>query len=101
MKNSIIKNPDLISPGEMLDHWQGHRRLTRKVIDTFPDEKLFNYSIGGMRSFADMAKELIGIAGMGINGIAKGDWNTPEELNYGSETSPLSFAKSRKELLYF
>lgn len=31
------------------DHWQGHRRKTRRVIEAFPVEALFNYSVGGMR----------------------------------------------------
>ena len=32
--------PSFISPQALLDHWQGHRRLTRRVIDTFPEEHL-------------------------------------------------------------
>ena len=28
-----------ISPDALLSHWQGHRRLTRRVIDAFPDDK--------------------------------------------------------------
>ena len=36
----------------LLDHWQGHRRVTRRVIEAFPEDALFNYSIGGMRPFA-------------------------------------------------
>lgn len=27
-----------ITPEALLAHWQGHRRLTRRVIDAFPDE---------------------------------------------------------------
>ena len=35
----------------LLEHWQGHRRLTRKLIAAFPDDKLFTYSIGGDAAF--------------------------------------------------
>ena len=41
----------IISTKELLEHWQGHRRLTRRVIEIFPEDKLFTYSIGGMRPF--------------------------------------------------
>ena len=29
-----------ITPDALLHHWQGHRRLTRRVIEAFPDDKL-------------------------------------------------------------
>jgi hypothetical protein len=54
-----------------LDEWLGHRRLTRKVIAAFPEDKLFTYSIGGMRPFAEMVKELIDVSGPGVRGIAR------------------------------
>ena len=40
------------------DHWQGHRRVTRRVIAAFPERDLFHYSAGGMRPFAAMAFEV-------------------------------------------
>ena len=36
-----------ITPDALLAHWQGHRRLTRRVIDAFPDDQLFTFSLGG------------------------------------------------------
>jgi len=66
MKNYTANLHEVITKDELLDHWQGHRRLTRKAIEAFPEDKLFEYSIGGMRPFADMARELIGLAGIGI-----------------------------------
>ncbi len=62
----------IISPNELLLHWQGHRLLTRRVIESFPDEKFFNYSIGGMRTFAEIIMELIGIAAPGLKEIVSG-----------------------------
>lgn len=63
----------VITPSELLAHWQGHRGLTRRTIEAFPEEAFFNYSIGGMRTFADMVMELLGIAGPGIKEIATGE----------------------------
>ena len=61
-----------ISPTELLEHWQGHRRLTRKVIEAFPEEEFFTYTLGGMRPFAEMVMELLAIAEPGIREIATG-----------------------------
>lgn len=58
----------------LLNHWQGHRRLTRKVIEAFPEEALFTFSVGGMRTFAVLVQELIDIATPGMRGILTGDW---------------------------
>ena len=56
-------------------HWQGHRRLTRRVIDAFPDDELFTFSIGGMRSFGDLAMELQSMALPMARGLATGEWD--------------------------
>jgi uncharacterized damage-inducible protein DinB len=63
---------EVITPNELLKHWQGHRSLTRKVIEAFPEKEFFTHRIGGMRTFADMTMELLGIAGPGIREIATG-----------------------------
>lgn len=62
------------SAPNLLIEWLGHRRLTRRVIEAFPEDKFFDYSIGGMRSFADMMKEILDISGPGVKGIATGEW---------------------------
>lgn len=64
----------------MLEHWQGHRRLTRRIIEAFPEDKLFTYAIGGMRPFSAMAIEMIGMCSGGIQGIATGKWPTVDTL---------------------
>lgn len=63
------------SAEKMLESWLGHRRLTRKVIEAFPEDKLFTYSIGGMRPFGIMVKELLDIGGPGIKGIIADKWD--------------------------
>ena len=68
----------VITSAELLEHWQGHRGLTRKVIEAFPEKELFEYSVGGMRPFAGMLQELLAIAGPGIKQIVGG---ATEQLN--------------------
>jgi uncharacterized damage-inducible protein DinB len=63
----------VISHEALLKHWQGHRSLTRRVIDAFPEQDLFNHSIGGMRTFAKMVMELLAIGGPGLREIATGE----------------------------
>jgi uncharacterized damage-inducible protein DinB len=63
-----------ITSEELLEHWQGHRRLSRRVIDAFPEDKLFSLSIGGMRTFAELAQEMIEMAAPGIHGMVTGEW---------------------------
>jgi uncharacterized damage-inducible protein DinB len=81
MKNPVLDAPVsadtimFIDTAALLDHWQGHRRVTRRVIEAFPEDKLFNYSIGGMRPFAQLVMEMIGMASPGIKGVATGKWD--------------------------
>jgi uncharacterized damage-inducible protein DinB len=63
-----------ITPDALLAHWQGHRRLTRRVIDRFPDDKLFNFSVGGMRPFGGLAMEMLTMAVPMVKGAVSGDW---------------------------
>lgn len=85
----------VITPEILLDHWQAHRRLTRRVIEAFGEEDLYNYSIGGMRSFAQLTMEMIVLAGPGIHGIVSGNW-TSEKFPFDFSTPPPS---TKKEIL--
>jgi len=80
MDKAITENQtaSVITSAELLQHWQGHRNLTRRVIEAFPEKELFTYSLAGMRPFASMAQELLAIAVPGIRQIASGG---TEELN--------------------
>lgn len=71
MNTTSLDRP-IISKEELLDAWQGHRRLTRKVIEVFPEKDLFTFSIGGMRPFSALCKEMIIIAAEGIKQMATG-----------------------------
>lgn len=72
-----------ISASDMLAHWQGHRRLTRRVIEAFPDDQLFTFSIGGMRPFGELAKELLAMGAPMAQGLATLEWESyvPEEVD--------------------
>ena len=59
---------------DVLKHWQGHRALTRRVIEAFPEDKLFSFSLGGMRPFSEMAWEFIRMAVPIAEGVATGNW---------------------------
>jgi hypothetical protein len=45
------------------------------VIEAFPEDKLFTYSVGGMRPFAQLVMEMLGMAVPGVKGVATGKWN--------------------------
>ncbi|AYL95615.1 DinB family protein [Mucilaginibacter celer] len=62
------------SPDQLLQSWLGHRRITRRLIEAFPEDKLFTYSVGGMRPFADMVKEIISMSGPGVRGLVTDNW---------------------------
>jgi uncharacterized damage-inducible protein DinB len=97
MENNLIQTEAGIhTPEAILEHWQGHRRLTRRVIEAFPEDKLFTFSIGGMRPFADLALEFIGMASPGVEGVLTGEWRITEELDHHTNTH---VPKTKKELL--
>jgi uncharacterized damage-inducible protein DinB len=70
-----------ITPQALLAHWQGHRRLTRRVIEAFPDDKLFSFSIGGMRPFGAMALEFLTMATPMVRGVVTNTWDTSFDRN--------------------
>jgi uncharacterized damage-inducible protein DinB len=90
MENNLIKqqinNPveGFTTSNAILNHWQGHRRLTRQVIEAFPEDRLFEYSIGGMRPFSDMVKEIVSIADAGIQDLFQNKSTPVAELGHHS-----------------
>lgn len=91
MNNHIATAEAIITPEELLKYWQGHRALTRRVIDAFPETELFEFSIGGMRPFAVITKELLGIAEPGLKEILE-----RKEVPLEEE---LAHLKTKKDLL--
>lgn len=66
----------VITPEQLQEDWQGHRRLTRRVIEAFPEESLLTYSLGGMRPFAMLAMEMIKMAVPILRGEITGEWTS-------------------------
>ena len=71
---TVAAEVNVRTANELLEQWQGHRRLTRRVIDAFPEDKLFTYSAGGMRPFSELAWEFIRMAVPIAQGVATGTW---------------------------
>lgn len=90
MNNTQTEVKGVFTPEALLDHWQGHRRITRRMIEAFPEDKLFSYSIGGMRPFAELVYEFLGMAVPGLTGIATGKWD---------KWADAKKAETKKELL--
>ena len=63
-----------ITPEAMLEHWQGHRRLTRRMIEAFPEDQLFTFSVGGMRPFGALALEMLGMGAPMVRGLVTKSW---------------------------
>jgi len=91
MSTTATITKQFISSDQLLEHWQGHRNLTRRVIEMFPEKELFEFSIGGMRPFAKLAVELISIAGPALKGIV----NKHEEAFNEEAFNP----KTKEEIL--
>ena len=71
----MVATQIVVTPAELLAHWQGHRSLTRKVIEAFPEKDLFTFSIGGMRPFSELAIEFLRLSAPGLRGLVTGDWS--------------------------
>lgn len=81
---------EVISSHALLEMWQGNRRLTRRVIEAFPEKELFEFSVGGMRPFAALVKELLAIAVPGLGEMVEGEVNPlSEDLQVGSKAELL------------
>jgi uncharacterized damage-inducible protein DinB len=76
----------VITSEELLKHWQGHRGLTRQLIEAFSEKEFFEYSIGGMRPFAGMVRELLAIAVPGLKEIVGGQTEQLNEHIEGTDT---------------
>lgn len=68
-----------IASADLLAHWEGHRRLTRRVIEAFPEDKLFAFQPAPpMRPFGAMALEAIHMVVPTLEGLATDSWNNPD-----------------------
>jgi uncharacterized damage-inducible protein DinB len=96
METTTATTATVITPEALLIHWQGHRNITRRVINAFPEKELFNYTIGGMRTFAAMAMEIIDLTNPGVQGLVTGEWLKMEELPH---VSGINMPQTKEDLL--
>lgn len=79
MKNEVAEpttsGTTALSLQDLYEQWQGHRRLTRRTIEAFPEKELFDFSVAGMRPFAALVKEMLGMAKPGLNGVVTRKWD--------------------------
>jgi len=69
-----------ISTDLLLNQWLGHRYVTRKIIEAFPEDKMFTYTIGGMRTFAQLITELLAMEAPGIRGVVDRKWSSYKDV---------------------
>lgn len=81
----------LTTPTILLKHWQGHRDLTRRTIEAFPEDAFEGHHAPGMRPFQVMALELLGMVDVQL------DWFRTGKPNWG-ESDNLKLL-SRAEIL--
>lgn len=86
----------VISKENLLIHWQGHRTLTRRVIEAFPEKEFFEFSIGGMRPFSKLTIELLSIAAPALKGIVNRD-TKPYSEEIGELTTKAQFLQKWDE----
>lgn len=93
---------ELLTLEQFYNHWQGHRRLTLRTVEAFPDDKLFSYKVEPMRTFGEIAKEILGVEAYTLNGIISGEWVwKPDEAITSKESllaGFLAMKKTTKEL---
>lgn len=73
MNATATATPAIIGKDEFLQHYLGHRTLTRRVIEAFPEKDFFEFSIGGMRTAAQLTTELLSIAGPAFKAIVNSE----------------------------
>ncbi|MBZ9713459.1 DinB family protein [Deinococcus multiflagellatus] len=78
MTASVLSTATALSVPDFLAHWQGHRALTRRVIQAFPEEQLFTFSVGGMRPFGVQATEIHLVSAMTVDALHSGQWPAPD-----------------------
>lgn len=64
-----------ITPEALLEHWQGHQRLTRRTLEALPEDQLFSFTPAPpMRSFGVLILEVINMVEPTLHGLRTGAW---------------------------
>lgn len=73
---------NILNLQQFIAHFQGHRRLTIRTLQAFPEDQLLGYRVEPMRTFAEMAGEILALERYTLHGIISGNWawQTPAPL---------------------
>lgn len=86
--------PDLLDPARLLEMMEGHRRLTLRTLDAFPEDALFRFTpCAPLRPFAELLVEVIELEASYIRGVAAGDWVFPESPAFLTKADLLAQAE--------
>ena len=88
-----LATPQVVTSQDLLKHWQGHRTLTRRVIELFPEKDFFEFSIGGMRTPAQLTTELLSIGAPALKAIVDRDSKPYTESGFELDTKAKFLAK--------
>ena len=78
-----------ITTDALLEHWEGHRRLTRRVLEAYPEDKLFSFQPAPpMRSFGALILEIDGMITPTLNGLSTGSWEAPDWAAMQAQEKP-------------
>lgn len=84
--STTVAETQVISPRKLLKHWQGHRALTRRVIEKFSENDFFGFSVAGMRTPAQLTTELLSIGGPALKAIVERNSQPYSEAGLKLET---------------
>lgn len=64
-----------LTKDDFFEMLEGNRRLTMRIVEVFPEDKLFSYSPDEkLRPFAEMIKEIVNIENGYMSGVALDVW---------------------------
>jgi uncharacterized damage-inducible protein DinB len=64
----------LLTQTQLIEILEGNRRLTVRTLQAFPEQHLFSYAAPGMRSAAELFKEILEMERAIVRGMATGEW---------------------------
>lgn len=81
----------LLTPERLWNHWEGHRRLTLRALEAYPEDNLFSHKVDSMRTFAELMDEIINVEDSIIEGMTSGEWKwEPKYKNMASKADLLA-----------
>lgn len=64
----------LLTPETLWNYWEGHRRLTLRTLEAFPEVEMHGHPVPNMRSFVELMTEIINVEESTLRGLQTGVW---------------------------